>query len=249
MDRDAHGLVRVPVAEWNGMVFASVRPGEDQLDVERYVGPIGPLLAALDLGSLRRVRTDRLEARCNWKLALDMGREIYHVPAVHKDSIAPNLYPHVAVFDCFGPHSRFSGAGLDFAELLDKPEDKWPEMNYQAVHYLFPNTTLSFTHSIDRKTPIVTMSRVFPGNSVGEAVTVLSTYARDGLGTQTNEQLEAMHDMVVGVVGGEDYGVAETVWEGLEHGLPGIKFVLGRNELLVQRYHREVADRIGMPLP
>jgi hypothetical protein len=86
---------------------------------------------------------------------------------MHRNSLARNLYPHVTAFDCYGPHSRFNGTSDDFAELVDKPETEWP-LNHQAVHYLFPNTTLSFTHAFDGDTPVVTMSRVFPGDSVGE---------------------------------------------------------------------------------
>jgi phenylpropionate dioxygenase-like ring-hydroxylating dioxygenase large terminal subunit len=248
LDVDARGLVRVPVAEWKGMVFVRARPGEEELDVERFLGSIGPLLDALELGTLRRVCTDRLEVQSNWKLALDMGRENYHVPVVHKDSLALNLYPHVTIFDCYGPHSRFSGASRDFADLAEKPESEWPPMNYQAVHYLFPNTTLSFTHAIDGETPVVTMSRVFPGSSVGEAMTLMATYRRGEAESVADEQLQAMHAAVVAIVGTEDYGVAHKVWESIEHGEPGIPFVLGRNELLVQRYHQEIAKRIGMPL-
>ena len=72
-----------------------------------------------------------------------------------------------------------ANALLDFAPLVESDESDWPEMNYQGVHHVFPNTTLSFTHAFDRKTPVVTMSRVFPGESVGEATALISTYSRD----------------------------------------------------------------------
>lgn len=247
IDEAERHLVRVPVVESRGMVFVRARPGEERVAIDDFLGPIGPLLEALDLGSLRLIRADRIEVACNWKLALDMGRENYHVPVVHRNSLSKNLYPHITVFDCYGPHSRFSGAGLDFGALVGKPEEEWPAMSYQAVHYLFPNTTLSFTHSVDGETPVVTMSRIFPGKTVGEAVTLLATYARSE-SSALAERLGTMHDAVVGIVGTEDYGVAQSVWKNLEHGSPGISFVLGRNELLVQRYHREVAARIGLPL-
>ncbi|MBW2268134.1 MAG: aromatic ring-hydroxylating dioxygenase subunit alpha [Deltaproteobacteria bacterium] len=249
IDRKALGLVRVPVAEWNGMVFVKAQPGEDQIDVEAFLGPIAPLLTALDLGSLDKVRADRLDLRANWKLALDMGREVYHVPFVHRNTIGRNLHANVAIFDCYGRHNRFSGASLDFDELVGTPEEEWPEMRYQGVHYLFPNVTLSFTHVFDGKTPVVTMSRVFPGDSIGEAMTLMATYKRGGADAAPDEQVAALHDAVLGIVGSEDYSVAETVWQNISNGAQHMKFPLGRNELLVQRYHRDVAERIGMPLP
>lgn len=255
MDMDSRGLVRVSVAEWSGMVFVIASAGEAPLDIESFLGPIGPLLAALDLGSLRRICADQIDVHANWKLALDLGRENYHVPAVHKDSLALNLYPQITIFDRYGPHSRFAGAGLDFAKLIDTPEADWPEMKYQAVHHLFPNTTLSFTHAFDRETPVVTLSRVFPGESVGEAMTLISTYSReagsDMLEEDTREadaQIAKMHEAILAIVSSEDYGVARAVWQSIRYGPPGINFVLGRNELLVQRHHQEIAARIGMPL-
>ena len=250
-DAQSRHLIRVPVAELHGMIFVRARAAEpgEEIDLEGFLGPIAPLLEALDLGALRRVCTDQLEAQSNWKLALDMGRENYHVPVVHKDTLARNLYPHVTVFDCYGPHSRFAGASRDFAERVEKPESEWPEMNYQAVHYLFPNTTLSFTHAVDGATPVVTMSRVFPGDSLGKAVTLMATYRRGEASDADDEQLIAMHQAVVEIVGTEDYGVAHRVWQSIQHDSAGISFLLGRNEMLVQRYHNEVAERIGMPLP
>jgi phenylpropionate dioxygenase-like ring-hydroxylating dioxygenase large terminal subunit len=249
MDREARGLVRVPVGEWGGMVFVRASPGEEEVDVEGFLGPIAPLLEALELGSLRKIRADRLDVRANWKLALDMGREVYHVPVVHRNTLAPNLHPTVALFDCFGPHNRFSGASSDFEALVDRPEEEWPWMSYQAVHYLFPSTTLSFTHSVDGETPVVTMSRVFPGESIGEAMTLMATYRRGEADSATDEQIGVMHEAVLGIVGTEDYGAAANVWRTIEHGEAMPRLVLGRNELFVQRYHRDVAERIGMPLP
>lgn len=249
IDKDARGLVPVPVAEWKGMVFVRARPGEESLDIEGFLASIGPLFEALDLGSLRLIATDRIEVGANWKLALDMGRENYHVPVVHKDSLARNLYPHVTIFDRYGPHSRFAGAGRDFSVLVGKPEHEWSQMHYQAVHHLFPNTTLSFTHAFNGTTPVVTMSRIFPGESVGEATTHIATYRREEGEEISDEQIATMHGAILEIVGSEDYGIARKVWQSLRFGSPGIKFVLGRNELLVQQYHREIAERIGMPLP
>ena len=248
IDRERRGLTPVPVAEWGGMVFVRARPGDEPIDVEGFLGPIAPLLAALDLGRLRQVCADRIDVAANWKLALDMGREVYHVPVVHRDSLAPNLHPTAAIFDTYGRHNRFSGASRSLEALVGVPEAEWPETPYQAVHYLFPNTTLSFTHVFDGQTPVVTMSRVFPGESIGEGMTLMATYGRSDAPDVADEQVAAMHQAVLGIVGGEDYGAAASVWQTLKHGVAPPGLVLGRNETLVERYHRDVADYIGMPL-
>jgi len=57
LDRDAHGLVAVPVEEWGGMIFVCVDP-DGEIHVEDFLGPIGPLLASLDRGRLDPGRID-----------------------------------------------------------------------------------------------------------------------------------------------------------------------------------------------
>ena len=82
-------------------------------------------------------------------------------------------------------------------------------------------------------------------------MTRMATYRRGEAESVADEQLQSMHAAVVAIVaivGAEDYGAAHKVWQSIEHGEPGIPFVLGRNELPVQRYHQEITERIGMPL-
>jgi hypothetical protein len=247
LDRDAHGLVSVPVEEWGGMIFVCAEPGSE-IDVARFLGPIGPLLTSLDLGKLDRLRLDRIPVNTNWKLALDTFCETYHVPALHRNSLATNLYSYVALFDHYGRHHRYSGPGLDFGDFMDLPESQWPSAGYQAVHYIFPNTTIAFTHAFDGSTPVVSMFRLFPGENVGETISLGSTYRRSG-SDAADEQVSEMHDMVLDIVCNEDYRVAREGWASLEHAPPGFRFVLGRNEALLQRYHADIADAIDMKLP
>ena len=56
LDRAAHGLLRVPVAEWHGMIFVIARPGEETIDVREFLGPAAPLFAALDLAGVSPTR-------------------------------------------------------------------------------------------------------------------------------------------------------------------------------------------------
>jgi hypothetical protein len=121
-------------------------------------------------------------------------------------------------------------------------------MSYQAVHYLFPNTSFAFTHSLDGKTPVVSMFRLFPGASVGEAVTLATTYRRVDEAGISDEAVAEMHRTVLEIVGAEDYRVAREGWRSLANAPPGYRFVFGRSESLLHRYHRDLAERIGMPL-
>lgn len=247
VDREARQLVRVPVAEWSGMIFVRAKPGGAEIDVEAFLGPMAPLLRALELGALQRVKADELRLPSNWKLALDTFCETYHVPALHRSSLARNLYAYVELFDHYGRHHRYSGPGLDFAALVGKPEAEWPELHYQAVHYLFPNTTVAFTHGLDGRTPVVAVFRLFPGASVGETITLASTYRRSDAPGVSDAEIAAMHDSVLAIVSQEDYRVVRQAWQGIVHAPAGFRFVFGRSEALPQAYHRDIAEAIGMP--
>lgn len=250
IDRATRRLVPVPVEEWKGMIFVKASPGgrPDELDVESFLGPIGPLLAALDLGALEQVRCDELRVASNWKMALDTFCETYHVPSLHRDSLSRTLVPYVVLFDHYGLHHRYSGPGLDFESLLGKPESDWPTGGYQAVHYLYPNTTIAFTHALDGQTPVVSIFRLFPGEAVGESITLGSTHRRADARGISDEQIAQMHDIVIGIVRDEDYRAASEARRGVTHVPPDFRFAFGRNEALLQHYHRDLATAIGMPL-
>ncbi len=241
-------LVRVPVGEWGGMIFVRARPGDEAIDVADFLGPAAPLFAALELGALERVCEDVLPVAANWKFAYDTFCEVYHVAVLHRDSLSKNLYPQVAIFDDYGLHQRYSGAGRDYAALLDRPESEWPAMSYQAVHAVFPNTTFAFTHALDGRTPVVSMFRLFPGASVGESITLATTYRRAGADAVSREDVEAMHRTVLAIVDDEDYRIAREARASLEHAPPGFRLTFGRSEPLLRRTHAELARRIGMPL-
>src|SRR4051812_14294564 len=49
VDRATLNLVRVPVGEWGGMIFVKAQAGDEEIDVEAWLGDMGPQLLALDL--------------------------------------------------------------------------------------------------------------------------------------------------------------------------------------------------------
>ncbi len=149
----------------------------------------------------------------------------------------PHFYPQVAIFDHYGLHHRYSGAGRDYEALLSKPESEWPEMSYQAVHYLFPDTTFAFTHNLDGHTPVVSTFRLFPGKTVGEAITLATTYRRSGPDAVFADWVAEMRRTVLEIVVAEDYRVARDGWRSRANAPEGFRLVFGKNEALLRRYH------------
>ena len=250
LERAAHGLVRVPVAEWHGMIFVIARPGEDSIDVERFLGPIAPLLAALEFAGATPVHADRLAVRANWKLALDSFCEPYHVPAAHPRTLAPALVPWVAIYDRFGRHQRYASPGIELKNYAGKDDAGLPEPYYQGVHSLFPNTTFTVGRlvGIGNREPFIAFYRIFPGETVGEAVALGSIYLPRGGDPATIPDLEKAHASIMHVVSSEDFVIAADSWRRLAAAPADFRLTFGRNEMLLQHNHRQIAELAGMPL-
>jgi len=250
LDRASHSLIRVPVAEWHGMIFVIARPGDDAIDVDGFLGPIAPLLRALDFAGATPVHAGTLAVRANWKLAHDTFCEPYHVPAAHPQTLAPALLPWVAIYDRFGDHQRYASPGAELKDYAGILDEQLPEPYYQGVHSLFPNTTFTVGRlvGIGNREPFIAFYRIFPGTTVGEALAHGSIYLPRGGDPATIADLERAHASIMHVVQNEDFVIAADAWQRLAHAPPDFRLTFGRNEMLLQQNHRRLAELCGMPL-
>lgn len=91
LDREKRGLPRVAADVWEGFVFINLNPSPEQSLVE-YLGAQGSELAGFWQFGQRNAEFE-FEARIktNWKLMIDSFTEIYHVPFLHKRSVAESI--------------------------------------------------------------------------------------------------------------------------------------------------------------
>ena len=244
---DVH-LTPVPVAEKHGMVFVRATPHGAPIDLDEFLGPMAPLLEALELNDAMPVAKDTRIAHTNWKAALDTGCEGYHVPATHTQSIAPQLVPFLTIHDSFGLHHRYCSPQKVHLEAVGKSEEEWPHAYYGAVHYIFPNTVFSYTQAIDGDLPVLALLRLFPGDHPGEAQVVFNLYKPADAAAADNAPFQALHEAIIGINQNEDLVVAREVWENYRRLDPKTRMVLGRNEMVLQRSLTQIADAIGMPI-
>lgn len=241
-------LVRVPVAERYGLVFVRLDPAAGAIDVEEFLGPIAPLIRSFRLEETDHVRTDAVVTEANWKLVVDVSCEGYHVPATHATTLSPQLVPFLTIHDSFGRHHRFASPGRKIEELAGRPESEWPQMHYSAVHYLFPNTILTYSDAIDGSMVVVAVNRSFPGRHIGETTVLYSTYRpADSRGVE-RAAYESLHGAVLDINRSEDLVTVGQAWQNYCL-LPATEpLVFGRNEMILQRYHADIANAVNMPL-
>lgn len=244
----APALTRVPVAEKHGLVFLRLDPAGEPVDVDAFLGPMAPLLRSFGLDRAEHVRTDTLMTEANWKLVVDVSCEGYHVPATHPQTLSPQLVPFITIHDSFGRHHRFASPARRMQAWVDLPEDAWPASHYSAVHYLFPNTILTYSDAIDGGMPVIALNRSFPGRHIGETTVLYSTYRPASAAGLAQEDFVALHEAVLGINRTEDLPMVGRVWFNYSRMPSPAPLVFGRNEMLLQRYHADVADLAGMPL-
>jgi len=241
-------LIRVPVAEKYGLIFVRCTPGGAAIDIDEFLGPMAPLLRSFELERASLIGLDQLQVKANWKLAVDISCEGYHVPATHPQTLSPQLTPFLTIHDFFGRHHRFCGPSRALEQCVGKPEREWPASNYSAVHYLFPNTVLTYTDAIDGAMPVLAINRSFPGDTIGEATVLYSTYKPGPAAAAADIDFQTLHAAILEINRSEDVPTVEQVWRNYRNLSQPQPVVFGRNEMVLQKYHAEIARCIGMPL-
>ncbi|MEO0981286.1 MAG: SRPBCC family protein [Pseudomonadota bacterium] len=246
VDRTTRGLIRVPCAEWAGLIFIIPTPGADAIDVAAHLGDFAPELEQLELHQAEPVKDGVMQADCNWKYALDTYGEGYHFPALHKETVSLISRTEMQ-YETFGRHHRVGWASRSIEAYADKPEREWPATQYEGVHYLFPNTII-FYGTVTDSDPMVQIFRHFP-EAVGGMHTNFKVYAPWGVKSAEHRAVvEGAYDGTAHVVETEDYWVARNGWKQLTMAPAGFKVLYGANEHALQNQHKAIADAAGMPL-
>jgi len=239
IDKADRGLIRVPVAEWHGMIFVRCEPGEEPIDIEGFLGDFAPELIQLEFETMRRIKETTLPIEANWKYALDTYGEAYHFTALHPTSIGGSHFTDVMCYDDFDPHHRIAYPYLHVAEYADKPAGEWPEEDYNAVHLLFPNVILNIWQIPEGHA--YSIYRLFPGDSVDRAFALTTTYRPAHAQSEVDDgPWIALHDYIEQIVLNEDYSVSRDGQVNLQHAPEGFRVLYGSNEIALQNYHKRM---------
>eukprot|EP01030_Chromulinospumella_sphaerica_P018588 gene18588-18457_t len=247
IDRSTRSLVKVPVGEWGGMVFVKAHAGDETIDVEAWLGDMGPELLKLNLAGAKLIKHSRVDVEANWKYALDTYGEGYHFGALHPTTFGTTTISNVILCDTFGPHYRVNFTSVGYRDLVGVDEKDWPVTPYGGSHLVFPNSIV-YGAPMEGGGSMVGMYRLYPGDAPGKSFTIMSTYRGGDLPAETPDAvLEGAHDFIQHVVTTEDYSVSKEGQRNMEYAPAGFQVVFGRNEKALQNTHRHIAEAIGMP--
>jgi phenylpropionate dioxygenase-like ring-hydroxylating dioxygenase large terminal subunit len=240
-------LVRVPVGEWRGMIFIKAQPGDEEIDVEGYLGSFAETMASLNLDLANPVRSGRLDFQGNWKYALDTYGEGYHISVLHAKSVGSNYYGDLIAVQRHGKHCRISFAPNSFSDTIGKPEHEWPVLDYAPAYHIFPNIVISFQPRSGGRA-FLSLHKLFPGKTVDEGLAVMTTYKAGGpISDEDRHEFDFAHESVMELVRTEDFGILSHACNNLRYAPKDFKSIFGRHEHPAATTQRNIAAACGMP--
>jgi phenylpropionate dioxygenase-like ring-hydroxylating dioxygenase large terminal subunit len=240
---DNDHLAECPAEERHGMIFVQATPG-GAMDLDAHLGGFGEELDRLNFAGAEPVIEQKFHSTSNWKYAMDTYLESYHLPALHRDTFAHVFESNLFLLDTWGPHYRFTFPHKGVEKWIGTPEEAWPVDALPLTYFLFPNTIIA-VGSVSANGSSFTTHRLFP-TSVGGMYSNVRMYALNGVQSPAHRaEMEANFVRIKDAAQDEDYAVTGESWAGLGELPAETRFVLGRHEIGVQMFHRNIARAMG----
>jgi phenylpropionate dioxygenase-like ring-hydroxylating dioxygenase large terminal subunit len=240
VDRETRGLTPLPAVEKYGLIWVRPTPG-DGFDPDALLEGMEQDLAAYRWSGYHHHETSVLRRRMNWKLAVDTFLESWHVPVLHRRTVATVLHG-LSTFDQFGHNLRLVVPLRSIDELRRKPEDEWDLVGHALIiHVIFPNTVMVMASDH------LETWRIFPaGEQAGESVLQVSLYTPEPA-TTANARDEWDHRLalLLGTVNDEDFAVTEDIQRGFAARAQA-HVTFGRHEPALAHFHRAVARELRL---
>ncbi|MDE0350052.1 MAG: aromatic ring-hydroxylating dioxygenase subunit alpha [Gammaproteobacteria bacterium] len=251
IDKKQHGLVELPASERHGMLWVRPAPGAE-IDVDACLEGLVDDMAHWALPGQVYVGSQVLEARMNWKLAIDTFGENYHFDVLHRETLASDIRGNLQTHDVFGSNYRMVFAsipGFSAADTDTLPVGEWPFRSMTlSVYFVYPNTIFLVTPEA------VHVVRIFPdGEDPGRSRTAHSLYVSPEAKVRLDDPadtewtLEGYFQSFNHVVFEEDYRTAEATQRTAEAGVLD-HILFGRNEPALPHYHNAHRRGLGRPL-
>jgi phenylpropionate dioxygenase-like ring-hydroxylating dioxygenase large terminal subunit len=204
------GLVRVPVAERLGLLWVTLEPGGPDVDV--FLGPVMGDLAGFGLEKLVAYKPHSMTKKLNWKLAIEIFLESYHLRYAHRESIYPLFFNNVGLVDRLAPHLRGIFPKRTIQELAGVPEAGWDLRKHANVLFqLFPNVLLLV------QSDHVSLSTVHPVGMDATEYRSLWLLPQRPETEKAERYWEKNIEILIGAVQ-EDLGMGESIQSGLRSG-------------------------------
>ncbi|SOD62139.1 Phenylpropionate dioxygenase, large terminal subunit [Streptomyces zhaozhouensis] len=242
VDTREYGLVELPAAESGGLIWVARDPGAS-LDIPGFLGTFHDDLVNFDVASLVQYKKTKVVKEANWKLLIKTYLEGYHVPYLHRDTLARAFKRGVIAHDEDGPHIRLSAARTNVGEVTAKPEEEWRILDHASVYYtLFPNTFFILHPdyvSINTFWPLAPDRTIWTHDMLYRDADFAGSAGQSALEKRFAFTNDTVFDQ-------EDFAIAENVQRSLVHG-GSDHHVLGLAEGLLAMFQDTIDARLAPP--
>ncbi|HVE84052.1 MAG TPA: SRPBCC family protein [Myxococcales bacterium] len=132
-------LEPVTAAERAGLIFVQAEGGAPD-GVDRLLAPLRGELEGWKLGAHVRFQPQDHVLQLNWKIAIEIFLEAYHLKVAHARSIYPLFFDNLGLSDSFEPHVRGVFPKRTITDALSRPTGSWALRDHANIlYFLFPN--------------------------------------------------------------------------------------------------------------
>ena len=241
VDKSTHGLLPLPSGEAHGMIFVRLsREGPLEIDVNSHLAGLGDEVAAYGFERYSFFASEIMRPAINWKFGIDTFLEAYHLPALHRTTVAPLIRGNLGAFDAFDDHGRMTFMRYTSAEWDDKPDAQWEVLPHIVpVYRLFPNTIVIF------QSDHLETWRMLPGETPDRSVIEFALYSPEPAITEkARAYWQKNYDLAIKTVLDEDFALGEKMQRGFMSGLQA-EVVYGRNEPALIHFHQRLRAALG----
>ena len=237
IDRSAHGLRQLAVAERCGMVWVvptALEKGQSaDIDLDALLGSVRPDLESWDMAGWDVQSITPIRPRMNWKLVIDTFLELYHFRYLHGASVAPLFLDNITTYERRDRHSRFAVAKTTLLEIDKEPREKWRLLDHAVMLYnLFPHTVLAYTAD---HCGVFTSYPVSPDESLINVSILVNPAVR---ATQPEAYWKKNQDLILAALA-EDFAVGAGVQANFRSGANTVQ-TFGKFEKALGWYHAEI---------
>lgn len=145
-DKSCRSLIAVRCEMYGKLIFVNL--DDNAMSLREWMGPLWDEWEEFAFDRMRLAARQSFDLKCNWKVAMEANMEVYHVPFIHAETVAPLVDHKRNVNTIFpGGHARMiapppRNTNRETVRAIDNPPE-WQSV--ETVGELGRTTTQSYT--------------------------------------------------------------------------------------------------------